>query len=104
MVDQLEQQVVREKARLVAMVEHLKQSEAEHRIYKESFVEVFVQKSRLSFSCESEHSSEHSSKMGRTELPTKTVKSHQNTEDIRPPYTYAVLIREVSFLWFLSSG
>ena len=97
MVDQLEQQVVREKARLVAMLEHLKQSEEEQQINKEENFEplkVFVPKRRLTDSCEAEQS-EKASKTRRTYFTRESHKTHQNSEDIRPPYTYAVLIREV---------
>ena len=72
MVDQLEQQVVKEKDRLVAMVEHLKWSEDKIGIAGE---QVFVPERHFRENLEN---------------------SFSQRENRRPPHTYAVLIKMVS--------
>ena len=97
MVDQLEKHVVKEKARLVAMVKHLKASEAEQRYHREKFepVQLFMLKRHL----DANHAVT-SSNLRRTSTEDDSYDTFTQSEDARPPHTYAALIRMVSLFCF----
>jgi len=83
-VDQLEKQVVKEKARLVAMVEHLKATEAEQRFWREKYEPMYL--FMLNHSVKS-------SMLRRTSTEDDSFDTHPLSVDARPPHTYAALIR-----------
>ena len=93
MVDQLEKQVIKERARLVAMVEHFKASEAEQRFHREKFepVQLFMLQRHL----DANHAVT-SSHLRRTSIEDESYETFSRSEDARPPHTYAALIRMVS--------
>jgi hypothetical protein len=97
MVDQLEKQVVREKARLLAMVEHFKASEAEQTFHREKFdpVQLFMLKRHL----DANHAAQ-SSHLRRTSKEDDLYETFSRSEDARPPHTYAALIRMVSLFGY----
>ena len=91
--------MVKEKARLVAMVEHLKASEAEQKFHREKFepVQLFMLKRHLDA-----NNAVTSSKLRRTSAEDDSYDTYSQSEDARPPHTYVALIRMVSTFTFKS--